>query len=78
MKINLRRNQIFALIIAFMFIFYGIANAIFKFNVDKKIIDEVSFILLIVAGGLIFSGRKKKEDNNNQDVAKENEDKKEN
>ena len=63
MKINLKRNQIFALAIAFIFIFYGLTQAIFQFNVNKKIVDDISFILLIIAAGLIFSGRKKKGNN---------------
>jgi len=59
-RIKFQRNQIFAITIAFIFIFYGIAQSIFKFNVNKNIIDAISFILAIIAGGLILSGRKKK------------------
>ena len=72
MKINLKRNQIFALAIAFIFIFYGLTQAIFQFNVNKKIVDDISFILLIIAAGLIFSGRKKK---GNNDTGNKTEDK---
>ncbi|WP_291633157.1 hypothetical protein [Clostridium sp.] len=55
-----QRYQIFAMAIAFIFIFYGIAQSIFKFNVNKNIVDTISFILIMVAGGLILNGRKKK------------------
>ncbi|MFT5871187.1 MAG: putative membrane protein [Clostridium sp.] len=55
-----QRYQIFAIIIAFIFIFYGIAESIFKFNVNKNIVDSISFILVVVAGGLILNGNKKK------------------
>jgi len=55
-----QKYQIFAIIIAFIFIFYGIAQSVFKFNVDKNIIDVISLILAIIAGGLILNGRKKK------------------
>ena len=72
MKINLKRNQFFALAIAFIFIFYGLAQAIFQFNVNKRIVDDTSFILLIIAAGLIFSGRKKK---GNNDTGNKTEDK---
>jgi high-affinity Fe2+/Pb2+ permease len=71
MRIKLRRNQIFALVIAFFFIFYGIAQAIFQFNVNKKLVDNVSFILLIIAAGLIFSGRKKKSNNDSQNITED-------
>lgn len=36
------------------------AQSIFKFNVNKNILDAISFILAIIAGGLILNGRKKK------------------
>lgn len=55
-----QKYQIFAIIIAFIFIFYGIAQSIFKFNLNKNIVDPISFILLMVAGALILKGRKKK------------------
>jgi high-affinity Fe2+/Pb2+ permease len=71
MKIKLKRNQIFALAIAFIFIFYGLAQAIFQFSVNKKIVDNVSFILLIIAAGLIFSGRRKKSNNETQDMSED-------
>ena len=55
-----QRNQIFAIIIGLIFMFFGIAQSIFKFNVNKNIIDAISFVLAIIAGGLILSGHKKK------------------
>ena len=59
MKLKFNRNQIIVLGIAFLFIFYGLAQAVFKFELNKKITDEISFVLLIGAFILIFSGRKK-------------------
>lgn len=55
-----QRYQIFAIIIALIFIFFGMAQSILKFNVNKNILDAISFILAIIAGGLILNGRKKK------------------
>jgi len=55
-----QRNQIFAIIIGLIFMCFGIAQSMFKFNVNKNIIDAISFILAIIAGGLILSGNKKK------------------
>lgn len=57
---QLRRNQIIAIVIAFIFIFYGIAQSTFKFNINKKIVDDISFILVVIAAGLIISDHKKK------------------
>ena len=55
-----QRNQILAIIIGLIFMSFGIAQSMFKFNVNKNIIDAISFILAIIAGGLILSGNKKK------------------
>ncbi|MCG8400672.1 MAG: hypothetical protein MJA84_03655 [Firmicutes bacterium] len=52
--------MIIVLAIGLLFIGFGIAQALFKFEVDKKVIDQVSFILMLAAAFLIFSGRKKK------------------
>lgn len=79
MKLKLNRNQIIVLGIAFLFIFYGLAQGIFNISIDKKIIDQVSFVLLIGAGILIFTGRKKKTDKDYQNIVEnEVESKKEN
>ena len=60
MKLKLTRNHIIAFIIAIAFILFGVFQAIFKFNVDQKVINEISFVLFIIVAGLIFSSRKKK------------------
>jgi len=55
-----RRNQIITIVIAFIFIFYGISHSVFKFNINKKIVDDISFVLVVIAAGLIISDHKKK------------------
>lgn len=57
---KLRRNQFIEIAIAFIFIFYGISHSIFKFNIAKKIVDDISFILIVIAGALWISDHKKK------------------
>ena len=57
---KLQRNQFIEIGIALIFIFYGISHSIFKFNIDKKIVDYTSFVLIVIAGGLWISDHKKK------------------
>ncbi|WP_435787978.1 hypothetical protein [Clostridium sp.] len=57
---KLRRNQIFVLAIAFVFISFGIAQSIFNFDISRKFIDNISFVLIMIAAGLLLIGRKKK------------------
>lgn len=59
MKLNPKVRFIIVVSIGLTLILFGVAQAIFKFQLPKKIVDEVSFFLMLMAFGLILSGRKK-------------------
>ncbi len=46
-----------ALALGLLFILYGIAGAIFKFNVRNSVSDNVSFVLMVSVFYLYFGGR---------------------
>ena len=64
-----RKHKLWIIIgIGAIFIIYGLLGSVLKFNVDPKIVDQVSFILMIIAFALLFSNRKKKTDKNTSSV----------
>lgn len=60
MELKHKHRQLIALGIGLLFIIFGLFQAVFGLKVDKKISDEVSFVLFLVAGYLLLSGRNKK------------------
>jgi len=62
MKLKRKQKLTIILGIAVLFIIYGLLDMTFKFNISKKIVDNVSMVLMIAAFGLLFSDRAKKVD----------------
>jgi len=58
MKIDYKLSRIIVLGIGALFVLFGISQALFKFEVDKKIIENVSFILMMIAVLVFLNGRK--------------------
>ncbi|MGI6776980.1 MAG: hypothetical protein ACOX7R_02810 [Acetivibrionales bacterium] len=68
MKLTRKQRTIIVLAIAVAFILFGLAQAIWKFEIERKIVDQVSFVLMIIAAFLIFSGRKRKSQDQDDDT----------
>ena len=65
MKLKRKHRQMIALAIALVIIAFGILQAVFKFDVDRKYVDQATFVLFVVAIALLFSGRSKKDEQDN-------------
>lgn len=62
-----RKYQLMVVVgIALLFLLYGVSGLIFKFEVDKKIENNVSFVLMMIAAVILLVGKKKKKDINNE------------
>jgi hypothetical protein len=59
-KLKLTKRQLIALAIAVLFIIFGLVQAVTGLQINKKVMDEVSFVLLMGAAVILFGGRKKK------------------
>lgn len=65
MKLQRKHKQLLALAIGLVIVFYGILQALFEFNIDRKYVDQATFVLFVVAIALLYNGRPKKDDQNN-------------
>jgi uncharacterized membrane protein len=61
MKLERKQRQLIVLIIGLVIIVFGLLQIIFKFNINRKIVDDVTTVLFIGAAALLFTGRKKKD-----------------
>lgn len=66
MKLTRRVRQLIALAIAMIFIVTGILQAVLGFELNQKMVSEVSFILLIIVAVMLLGGR-----NNNDSIKEE-------
>lgn len=66
MKLERKHKLRIIMAIAILLILYGVLDGIFGFNVDPKIVSNVSMVFMILAFALLFSGRGKKEDTINK------------
>ncbi len=63
MRLTRKQKRQIVVGIAIVLILYGILDKLFQFNIDKKVIDNVSLVLMVLAFGLLFSrSNDKKED----------------
>ncbi|QNU68070.1 hypothetical protein EHE19_006410 [Ruminiclostridium herbifermentans] len=67
MKFERKHRNIIIIAIAAFFILYGLLDMAFHFNIDKELVDKVSWILTIIAVALLFSGTKPKINNFDED-----------
>lgn len=64
-KLERKHRQRIVLGIGIIIILFGLLQALFRFEIDRKITDQVTFVLMIIAAALLFTkDRKKSEDNN--------------
>lgn len=68
MKLNYKQSMMIVGGIGVLFVLFGIAQAIFKFPIDKKVSDQVTLVLGIIAVFFFFNGKKAR----NQDEVKSN------
>ncbi len=61
MKLERKHKQLIVLGIGLLIMLFGLAQVVFKFEVDRKITDEVTFVLMIIAAFLLFSKPKNTE-----------------
>lgn len=54
------QRRMIVLGIGLVLILFGVAQGLFKFDINFKIADQATYILMLVAFMLLFSGRKKK------------------
>ena len=66
MKIERKQKLRIVVVIAVLLILYGILDGIFSFNIDPKIVSNVSMVFMVLAFTLLFSGRGKKDDTINK------------
>jgi hypothetical protein len=59
MELKHKHRQWIALGIGLLFILFGLLQALFGLKIEKRISDEVSFVLMIVAISFLLGGRKK-------------------
>lgn len=59
--------------IGILFIALGLGQAIFHFEVDKKIMDNVTFVLFLHAFAILLGGRKNKKQAEEESGGNENE-----
>lgn len=62
MKLERKHKLRIIIIIAALLILYGILDGIFRFNIDPKIVSQVSTVFMLIAFVLLFSDRRKKAD----------------
>lgn len=55
MKISRKLKYGIIIGIAAALILYGVLERFLKFNIDQKVVDNVSMVLMILAFGLLFS-----------------------
>lgn len=68
-----RRSRLMAVgAIGMLLILFGVVQAIFKFKINEKLINEITLFLMIIAFGFYFGGRKKKEPSAEADPAPAN------
>ena len=67
MKLKMSRTQMVISGIGLAFIAYGILNALFKFNINKTVLNSVGFVLIAAAIGLFLYERMKKTGDGNGD-----------
>lgn len=61
MKLERKQRQLIVLVIGLVIIVFGLLQIIFKFDINRKIVDDVTTVLFIGAAALLFTGRKKKD-----------------
>jgi|AGTN01.2.fsa_nt_gi hypothetical protein len=64
MRLERKHRQRIVLGMGAIILLFGLLQAILKFDIDSKVIDEVAFILMIIAAALLFIGDKKKSEDN--------------
>jgi uncharacterized membrane protein HdeD (DUF308 family) len=57
MKFGQKQRLIVVVIIGVALILFGVLGMIFHFNVDSKVTNEVSFVLVIIAFALLIRGK---------------------
>jgi len=62
MNISRKLRMTIVAIIGAIYILFGLSQAVFKYEVDRKFLNNASLVLMVVAAFLFFSGRKKKEE----------------
>lgn len=60
MRLERKHRQLIVLGLGVIMIIFGLLQAIVKFEIDNKIIDEVAFVFMIIAAALLFARDKKK------------------
>ena len=65
MKLQRRHRQLIVLAIGIIIIIFGLLQAVLKLEIDRKITDEVTFVLMIIAVALLFTKDKKKSEDDN-------------
>lgn len=58
MKLDEKKRRMIVIGIAVILILMGAIEGLFKIKLDRKIVDEISFVLMMVAAWLLLSGRK--------------------
>jgi hypothetical protein len=62
MKLKRKHGTFIILGIGFIFIIFGLLQFIFKFEIDEKLMDRASFILMMIAVVIFVGNRKRKDD----------------
>jgi small neutral amino acid transporter SnatA (MarC family) len=62
MNLTDSQRRMIVLGIALLFILVGVAQGLFKININKDIVEHGSFILMFTAFVLLFSGKKPKKE----------------
>ena len=60
MKIRMTKRHMIVLGIAFILIGLGLVQAITGWEINRKVMDQLSFVLLLAAAFVLFSGRRKR------------------
>ncbi len=64
MRLERKHRRLIVLGLGVIMIIFGLLQAIVKFEIDNKIIDEVAFVFMIIAAALLFARDKKKDEDN--------------
>lgn len=71
MKLQLKHRQLIALAIGAVIIIFGVLQALLKFQIDKKYVDQGTFVLFVAALALLFGGRSKKDEDKKDEDKKD-------
>ena len=58
MQLDDKKRRLIVIGIALLLILMGAIQGLFKIKLDRKIVDEISFLLMMIAAWLLLSGRK--------------------